>query len=116
MGQSVVALMYGISRETEGLFDAEGEPFWYGDYEDDDGPRVAYEGEVVGYSVACSSGQYDDEGDLGESCLVADIKKKHAPHISEARKKWNRFANWALTKRGISLPPAALWLTTDERA
>lgn len=122
MGQSVVALMYGISNETKGLVDDEGEPFWseYSNtgksYEVDDGPRNAYEGGVVGYPVACGPACNNDEGYLGEDCLLADIEQKHAEYIKAAREKWNKFAAWALTEHGKELPQAALWLTTDERA
>lgn len=114
MGQSVATLMYGISNKTPGLFDSEGEPFWDGlDWKD--APRDAYEGDVIGYAVA-SSGCDDDEGYLGETCLVADIEETHAKYIKAARKKWDKFAAWALKKHGKKLPPAALWITTDERA
>ena len=122
MGQSVAALMYGISRTTPDLFDDEGEPFWDSNktagkrLDWDEAPRVAYEGEVVGFPVACSSGAEDDEGDLGKDCLLSEIEQVHAEYITAARKKWDEFAAWALKEHGKVLPPAALWLTTDERA
>lgn len=122
MGQSVVALMYGINSNTKGLRDEHGEPFWHdhstpGKHLDwDDAPRTAYEGEVVGFAVACSNGQDVGEGCLGETCLVADIERQHAKYIKVARKKWDTFAAWALKEHGKKLPPAALWITTDERA
>ena len=122
MGQSVAALMYGVNCKTNGLFSADGEPFWNdhsapGKHLDrDSAPRTAYEGDVVGFKVAASAGCDNDEGYLGETCLVADIEKKHATYIKTAKKKWDKFAAWALKEHGKKLPPAALWVTTDERS
>lgn len=121
MGQSVVALMYGISNRTEGLRDERGESFWaYGSPKekryDQDGPRDAYEGEAVGYPVACSGGMDDDEDYLGESCRLSQLEQVHSAAIIRARVKWEAFAKWALETHGMALPPAELWITQDERA
>jgi hypothetical protein len=118
MGQSVVTVMYGIKASKE-LRNGDGENFWSVGAKRldwDDSPRNAYEGCVVGFSVAVSGGCDNDEDYLGESCLFADFAKQHAKAIARAKRRWDKFAEWALKVHGRKLPAAALWITTDERA
>jgi hypothetical protein len=127
MGQHVVALMWGISSKTYGLRTPDGDWLW-DDFSgrtpkskrlnDDDPkrPRSAYEGGVLGFPVAAGPACNDDEGFLGETCALEDMATTHARHLAKAKKRWATFAAWLLKKHGKTLPPAALWLTTDERA
>lgn len=125
MGQSVAALMYGISSKTRGLANDEGEGFWEDSspgvpkskhYPYLKAPRFAYEGGVLGFPVACSSGMDPGEGDLGKTTPLAAVERAHAKQIAQARKKWDAFAAWAEREHGKKLPAPELWLTTDERA
>lgn len=128
MGQQVVTLMYGIRSNTKGLcVGEEGDFFWeqYTEgvsaekrlrYDDERCPRSAYEGEVVGFSVASGPGQNDDEGYLGDTIPITAVATAHGKHIRAAKKRWDAFAAWAKKEHGKTLPKAVLWLTTDERA
>ena len=118
MGQSVVALMYGV-RESElpnDLRDKEsGEFIWDGELAWGDQPRSAYEGDCLGFKVA-SSVPDNDEGDLGKTARAGDLEALHAKFVAKAKKRWKEFAVWLLKEHGRNLPPADLWITTDERA
>lgn len=128
MGQRVVTLMYGISSDTKGLRAGnEGDFFWeqYAEgvpaekrlrYDDERCPRSAYEGGVVGFSVASGPGQNKDEGYLGDTTPVTAVATIHEKHVRAAKRRWDAFAAWAKKEHGKTLPKAALWLTTDERA
>jgi hypothetical protein len=124
MGQSIVALMYGVreSKLPMRLRDEAGDWIW--DYcpepkkriNHNKSPHSAYEGDVLGFPVAASRGRNDDEGELGETVALSQVERVHAKHIQAARKKWDHFAKWLKEVHGEELPIAELWLTTDERA
>lgn len=127
MGQQVVVLMYGINKsKAKALSNTDGEYIWeeYSDgvppekrlrYDDERRPRIAYEGDVVGFAVAAGSA-HDDDGFLGQSTTLKNLEKTHAKYIKEAKRRWKLFAAWLLKEHGKRLPKPTLWLTTDERA
>jgi hypothetical protein len=122
MGQQVVTLMYGISSKTRGLCTKDA-AFWDNyegppekRYPSETGLRWAYEGGAVGFAVASGPAYKGGEGYLGTTVALAEIEKAHGRHIRAAKKKWEAFAKWAKKEHGKDLPPAQLWLTTDERA
>lgn len=82
--------------------------------------RDAYEGDCVGFPIAVSSGAYDDEDELcggdGEAFLLGEIETAYAKGIKSAKKRWEKFSERLKKQHGISLPPASLILTRDERA
>lgn len=124
MGQSVAALMYGVrkSKLPKNILDKDsGEFIWDTMPQEkrldrDKLPRDAYEGDVLGFKVAASSSPDRDEGDLGETARVGDLAEVHAAFVKVAKKKWTEFALWLLKEHRLKLPPADLWITTDERA
>jgi len=119
MGQSVVSLMYGArgSGLSSGLFDDCGEPIWdqVGNCYSDP-PYDAYEGDCVGYRVASGPAHDDDEGDLGETCLLLDAGIQHKKYLKNAKNRWDKFSAWMLKHHQAVLPVGSLILTTDERA
>lgn len=116
MGQSIAALMYGVKRSEmpDGLRDAGDDWLWYGKLEDE--PRDAYEGDCIGFAVAVSGGGDDDEGDLGETCFLAEVAGVHSERIVAAKEKWKAFAAWFKKNCSGHLPKPELLLTRDERA
>jgi hypothetical protein len=115
MGQSVVALMYGVKRSElpDGLREECDDWPWYGELAD--GPDDAYEGDCIGFPVAVSS-CYSDEDNLGETCFLSEIETVHAAGIAAAKEKWAAFAAWFSACNLGKLPKAGLILTRDERA
>ena len=125
MGQQVVTLMWGISSKTKGMLSEDGDYCWDDpatsrekrlDWQDERYPRSAYEGGVIGFSVASGPGQDDKEGYLGETTTLINLGETHAKHIKEAKRRWDLFAKWLLKEHGKRLPKPTLWITTDERA
>lgn len=116
MGQSIVALMYGVKRSDmpDGLRDDCEDWLWYGKLPDE--PRDAYEGDCLGFPVAVSSGYRDEDGDLGETCFLDEVEKVHADGIADAKQKWGAFAEWFQANCKGELPKPGLLLTRDERA
>lgn len=121
MGQSVVALMYGVRAselDRRSLQDADGEWSWEsGELSLEWGkcPTTAYEGDCLGFPVAASAGCSRDEGYLGETCKASEIPVQHLARVAAAKEKWDAFAAWLLKTHGKKLPKAELWITTDER-
>lgn len=129
MGQSVVALMWGIREDKATrklLVGPSKEDYFWDDskrpkekqlaYKEPRRPRSAYEGEVLGFAVASSSGHDQDEGDLADTASIEDIEKTHAKYINAAMQRWEAFAAWVKEVHSKELPAPRLWLTRDERA
>lgn len=124
MGQRAVALMLGVKKEQLGdnlHNDDSGEWIW-DDYpraeEMPKPPRGAYKGGAVGFKVACSAPD-DDEDDLVPYDLaiaLAEIPGRFAARIEAAQAAWVAWAAWLEKAHGHCLPTPKLLITCDERA
>ena len=81
--------------------------------------RVESEGgtDLLGVWVAVGGSGEDGVPYFLDNCVRMDkVAVVFAKSITKAKKLWDRFAAHVQRKEGITLPPAALWLTTCETA
>lgn len=130
MGQRVVALMFGVRASVLGPeYRVQGGPFegewiWEEDGPHDLVPHTAYEGDCVGFKVAASVPDDDEDGlvtyDESLGCAPGlspgELETAYAARIRLARAAWARFAAWLLGRSGLWLPEPQLLITLDERA
>jgi hypothetical protein len=117
MGQSVVALMFGVKASDLNRDELSNDYGWLWDsLPSDERPDDAYEGDAIGFPVAVSGGYDEEDYDLGTTCFLDEITTVHAEGIADAKQRWEAFAAWFSANCKGELPKAGLLLTRDERA
>lgn len=124
MGQTTVAIMYGVNDvkgvelfgedETGGLVDLYRAHLGSG-FDDDRLPKRPYESELpaIGYHVAIGGSGKEGIPDLYHFAWL-DMGKIYKSRISVVKKHWAAFAKWAKKKQGVELPEPQFFLTEDE--
>jgi hypothetical protein len=120
MGQSAIAIFWGIKQPEVNLYGEDGggpiEQFedlhgW------DEAPQSPYEAEppLIGFYVAISGSGRKGAATI-TGCPVAEVEQVYAETLAVARARWTRFAEWLAAEHGLTFEAPQLWITWAETA